>query len=108
MTSGAPSGVHAAVTSRCRRATAGPASLVPTVHAAITSRCRRARKAIVAWVALLAFLRSGRIWLPYYLVGAVGFAVGLVLLGRGPIPLELALAGWTAEGAGAPPRRSTR
>jgi exosortase family protein XrtG len=54
---------------------------------------------IVAWVALLAFLRSGRIWLPYYLVGAVGFAVGLVLLGRGPIPLELALAGWTAEGA---------
>lgn len=55
--------------------------------------------AILAWVGLLAFLRSGRIWLPYYLVGAVGFAVGLVLLGQGPLPLERLLATATAHGA---------
>jgi exosortase family protein XrtG len=55
--------------------------------------------AIVIWLALLAFFRSGRIWLPYYLVGSVGFAVGVVLLGQGPIPLEQTLATATAQGA---------
>jgi exosortase family protein XrtG len=55
--------------------------------------------AIAAWVAALWFLRSGRIWLPYYLVGAVGFAVGLVLLGHGPLGLERLLAIGTARGA---------
>lgn len=55
--------------------------------------------AIAAWVGLLAFFRSGRIWLPYYVVGAVGFAVGVVLLGRGPLPLEAAMVASTAQGA---------
>jgi exosortase family protein XrtG len=55
--------------------------------------------AIVGWIAALAFLRSGRIWLPYYLVGAVGFAVGVVLLGQGPLPLERWMAEATARGA---------
>ncbi len=55
--------------------------------------------AIAAWVVALWFLRSGRIWLPYYLVGAIGFAVGLVLLGHGPLGLERLLAIGTAKGA---------
>lgn len=56
--------------------------------------------AILLWVAALAFFRSGRIWLPYYLTGSVGFAVGLVLLGQGPLGLERALEWVTARGAG--------
>jgi exosortase family protein XrtG len=55
--------------------------------------------AILLWVAALAFFRSGRIWLPYYLTGSVGFAVGLVLLGQGPLGLERALEWATARGA---------
>ena len=52
------------------------------------------------WVALVAFLRAYRIWLPYYLAGAAGAAYWLVLLTHRLLNTEPLLAysvAWTVH-----------
>jgi exosortase family protein XrtG len=46
----------------------------------------------VLWVGVLVFLRSNRIWLFYYLVGAVGVAYWIVYFTRFVFPMEQPLA----------------
>lgn len=60
--------------------------------------------------AVLAILRLWRVWLFYYVLGAVGFTLAVVALFHGGV-VEQALAGWTggavhflAAGAGVPTR----
>ncbi len=50
----------------------------------------------LVWLALVLALRRGRIWLFYYLVAAVGWCFGLVLLLRELLPGEATLAMATA------------
>ncbi|MBC7222668.1 MAG: archaeosortase/exosortase family protein [Anaerolineae bacterium] len=52
----------------------------------------------LVWLALVLVLRRNRIWLFYYLVAAVGFCFGLVVLLRNLLPGEAALAMATAYG----------
>lgn len=66
---------------------------------------------LVIWLAAVAFLRAYRIWLLYYLVGAVGCAYWLILVASNVLQLEPALAhsvAWTVHGvsnlAGIPTR----
>lgn len=46
----------------------------------------------IAWIAVVAFLRIYRVWLPYYIAGAVGCAYWLILVARDLFRLELLLA----------------
>jgi len=53
------------------------------------------------WLAVVAFLRAYRVWLPFYLIGAVGCAYWLVLVAARLLQLEPALAhsvAWTVHG----------
>lgn len=50
---------------------------------------------LTAWLAAVVFFRLHRIWLLYYTVGSVGFAVSTVLLGKGPLPFDYYLRQFT-------------
>ena len=55
---------------------------------------------VVAWGALVLFLRAYRIWLPYYIIATVGLAYGLILLVGSFLGLEMTLAhsvAWTVH-----------
>lgn len=55
----------------------------------------------ILWAAIVVFLRAYRIWLLYYLVGAVGLAYWLVLVAANVLRLEPLLAhsvAWTVHG----------
>lgn len=52
--------------------------------------------AIVIWLATLTFFYRNQIWLPYYLVGAIGCAFGVIYLGQSTIPIESPLEGLIA------------
>lgn len=54
--------------------------------------------ALALWIALLSFFRAYRIWLPFYVLGAVGLAGGLVYFGRDALPLEETLKLYTGLG----------
>ena len=51
---------------------------------------------ITLWAAVVIFFRYYKIWLPFYLVGAVGSAFAVIFLGRELIPLEPLLEGLVA------------
>jgi exosortase family protein XrtG len=52
--------------------------------------------AAILWLAVVVFFRRHRIWLIYYVIGAVGLAFLLIAAGRSVIPAELLLKTWTA------------
>jgi len=54
--------------------------------------------AALAWLALVLIMRRSRIWLFYYLIAAVGFCFGVVLVCRNLLPGESLLAMATAHG----------
>ena len=37
---------------------------------------------IFGWLMAVLFFRANRIWLPYYVIGAVGLALGIIFIGR--------------------------
>lgn len=49
------------------------------------------------WAAVVAFFWHAKAWLPYYVIGASGAAVLLVVFARDVVPLELALRAATAR-----------
>ena len=53
--------------------------------------------AAVGWVGVVAFFRRARAWLPYYVVGASGCAILVVVGGREFLPLESVIRVATAE-----------
>lgn len=55
--------------------------------------------ATIAWALVVWFFRRAKAWVPYYVVGAAGAAVLLVVLGRTSLPLELGMRSLTAWGA---------
>ena len=52
---------------------------------------------ISLWMLVVAFFRLNRIWLPYYIIGAVGLAFIIIFLGRAT-GLEAALQTTVAAG----------
>jgi exosortase family protein XrtG len=54
--------------------------------------------AAVVWVVLVAALRLGRLWLPFYVLATVGFALLFLVAARGS-PVEHALEAATAQHA---------
>lgn len=44
---------------------------------------------LTLWLLLLVFFRVYRVWLPFYVLGAVGLATLIIYFGRGAIPIEL-------------------
>jgi len=54
--------------------------------------------AALVWLALVLIMRRNRIWLFYYLIAAVGFCFGVVLVCRNLLPGESLLAMATAHG----------
>lgn len=51
---------------------------------------------VLAWVGGVAFFRIHRIWLLYYLTGALGLAFAIIFAGRSLLPLETLLERYTA------------
>ena len=47
------------------------------------------------WLAVVYFFRHYRIWLPYYVIGAVGLAFLLIAVSRDVLPTELFLKAYT-------------
>jgi len=50
----------------------------------------------ILWVVALLFFRFHRIWLPFYLTGAVGLAFLLIFVGRSLLPIEALLERYVA------------
>lgn len=53
---------------------------------------------VITWAVVVWFFRRAGAWVPYYVVGAAGAAVLLVILGRTVLPLELGMRSLTAGG----------
>ena len=47
---------------------------------------------ITLWVVAVIFFRMNRIWLPYYLIGAVGLAFIIIFAGGATAPIEFRLS----------------
>ncbi|TMC49095.1 MAG: hypothetical protein E6J26_10480 [Chloroflexi bacterium] len=52
--------------------------------------------AAVLWLAVVFFFYHYRIWLPFYVLGAVGLAFLIIAVGRTVLPLEMLLEQFTA------------